>query len=337
MYRAVRRALFLVAPERIHTWVFALLRAATAPKPIRRAFTRSLAPHDPVLASTVFGVRFPGPLGLAAGFDKNGRRADRVGCAGLRVRRGRHRDRAAAARQPGAEDVSATRRQGVAQPAGIQQPRRGRAGAAAGRSYPGRADRGQHRQDQDRPGRGRRRRLPGKRPAGGTAGGVPGGQRQLAEHAGPARPAGRRVAAADSDGGARRDDHAGPGKDRAGSVRLGYRRDRRSGSRIGACRNRRDQHDDLPRRPQDPRRCGAGTWRHLRAAGCTTIGRGAAPVVQPRRRPAGADQCRWHRNRRRRMGPHHRRSLAVAGLHRLHLRRRAVGQAHSRRHRPPPA
>jgi len=31
-----------------------------------------LGPTDPVLASTVFGVRFPGPLGLAAGFDKDG-------------------------------------------------------------------------------------------------------------------------------------------------------------------------------------------------------------------------------------------------------------------------
>ena len=72
MYRALRRALFLVAPERIHTWVFALLRAVTAWSPPRRALARWLAPHDPVLASTVFGVRFPGPLGLAAGFDKDG-------------------------------------------------------------------------------------------------------------------------------------------------------------------------------------------------------------------------------------------------------------------------
>ena len=72
MYRAVRRGLFVVSPERIHTWVFAVLRAVTRPKPMRRAFTKSLAPSDPVLASTVFGVRFPGPLGLAAGFDKNG-------------------------------------------------------------------------------------------------------------------------------------------------------------------------------------------------------------------------------------------------------------------------
>jgi dihydroorotate dehydrogenase len=72
MYRALRRALFLVAPERIHTWVFALLRGVTAASPPRRVLTRSLAPRDPVLASTVFGVRFPGPLGLAAGFDKDG-------------------------------------------------------------------------------------------------------------------------------------------------------------------------------------------------------------------------------------------------------------------------
>ncbi|MCV7221340.1 quinone-dependent dihydroorotate dehydrogenase [Mycolicibacterium elephantis] len=72
MYGALRRSLFLVAPERIHTWVFTVLRALTAPRATRRALMRWLAPRDPVLASTVFGVRFAGPLGLAAGFDKNG-------------------------------------------------------------------------------------------------------------------------------------------------------------------------------------------------------------------------------------------------------------------------
>jgi dihydroorotate dehydrogenase len=71
-YRALRRLLFVVAPERIHTWVFALLRAVTAAGPLRRPLTKWLAPRDPVLQTTVFGVRFPGPLGLAAGFDKNG-------------------------------------------------------------------------------------------------------------------------------------------------------------------------------------------------------------------------------------------------------------------------
>lgn len=72
MYAAVRRALFLVPPERIHTLVFAALRGATATGTARRQLARRLAPRDPVLASTVFGVHFPGPLGLAAGFDKDG-------------------------------------------------------------------------------------------------------------------------------------------------------------------------------------------------------------------------------------------------------------------------
>ena len=72
MYAALRRALFTVPPERIHTLVFAALRAATATDPARRQLRRALAPHDPILASTVFGVSFPGPLGLAAGFDKDG-------------------------------------------------------------------------------------------------------------------------------------------------------------------------------------------------------------------------------------------------------------------------
>jgi dihydroorotate dehydrogenase len=72
MYRALRRVLFLVAPERIHTWVFALLRLVTALAPLRRGLARWLAPHDPVLETEVFGVRFPGPVGLAAGFDKDG-------------------------------------------------------------------------------------------------------------------------------------------------------------------------------------------------------------------------------------------------------------------------
>jgi dihydroorotate dehydrogenase len=83
MYRALRRAFFLVAPERIHTWVFAFLRAMTAVLPVRLLLQRWLAPHDPVLASTVFGVRFPGPLGLAAGFDKDGRGLHTWGALGF--------------------------------------------------------------------------------------------------------------------------------------------------------------------------------------------------------------------------------------------------------------
>ena len=72
IYDAVRRALFMAPPERIHTLVFAALRGATATEATRRPLRKVLAPHDPILANTVFGVRFAGPLGLAAGFDKDG-------------------------------------------------------------------------------------------------------------------------------------------------------------------------------------------------------------------------------------------------------------------------
>jgi dihydroorotate dehydrogenase len=83
IYRVLRRVLFLVAPERIHTWVFAALRTATAPRPLRRGLTRWLAPTDPVLQTTVFGVRFPGPVGLAAGFDKDGTGLNTWGALGF--------------------------------------------------------------------------------------------------------------------------------------------------------------------------------------------------------------------------------------------------------------
>ncbi|MCF6388605.1 quinone-dependent dihydroorotate dehydrogenase [Mycobacterium sp. MBM] len=72
MYRLLRQAFFQVDPERVHTFVFAALRLATRGGITRRRLVDRLAPHDPVLANTVWGVRFPGPLGLAAGFDKDG-------------------------------------------------------------------------------------------------------------------------------------------------------------------------------------------------------------------------------------------------------------------------
>ena len=71
-YRVVRRLLFLIPPELVHRMVFAVLRGLTAIAPLRRLLLRWLSPSDPLLASSVFGVRFPGPLGLAAGFDKDG-------------------------------------------------------------------------------------------------------------------------------------------------------------------------------------------------------------------------------------------------------------------------
>lgn len=58
----VRPLAFIVDPERIHELAMGL---------IRRGLIRSLPFTDQRLRQTFFGVDFPNPLGLAAGFDKN--------------------------------------------------------------------------------------------------------------------------------------------------------------------------------------------------------------------------------------------------------------------------
>ncbi|OQS16442.1 dihydroorotate dehydrogenase (quinone), partial [Nocardia donostiensis] len=76
MYRILLQMMFLLPPERIHHLVFTLIRIATAIPPIRALLHKIFATDDPILRTTVFGVDFPAPLGLAAGFDKNATGAD---------------------------------------------------------------------------------------------------------------------------------------------------------------------------------------------------------------------------------------------------------------------
>ncbi|MET7772254.1 quinone-dependent dihydroorotate dehydrogenase [Nocardia sp. NPDC005366] len=71
MYALVLRLMFLVPPERIHHLVFAAMRLAARFAPTRWVLNKLLVSDDPILRNTAFGVEFPAPLGLAAGFDKN--------------------------------------------------------------------------------------------------------------------------------------------------------------------------------------------------------------------------------------------------------------------------
>ncbi len=71
LYRALLWVMFLLPPEQIHHVVSTLMRSMARVRPVRALTRRVLAVEDPALAQTVFGVRFPAPLGLAAGFDKN--------------------------------------------------------------------------------------------------------------------------------------------------------------------------------------------------------------------------------------------------------------------------
>ena len=61
----VRPFLFLADPEAVHHFAMGALQAMG---PLLAGFAPK---HDPRLARTVFGVTFPNPVGLAAGFDKN--------------------------------------------------------------------------------------------------------------------------------------------------------------------------------------------------------------------------------------------------------------------------
>ncbi|MBF6129312.1 quinone-dependent dihydroorotate dehydrogenase [Nocardia brasiliensis] len=71
MYALLLRLMFLVPPERIHHLVFATMRVCGRLAPTRWLMSKLFVTDDPILRNTAFGVEFPAPLGLAAGFDKN--------------------------------------------------------------------------------------------------------------------------------------------------------------------------------------------------------------------------------------------------------------------------
>ncbi len=71
LYDALRPLLFALSAESAHRVVFAGLRAIDALAPARWLVDRAFAFHDPRLEVRALGLRFPNPIGLAAGFDKD--------------------------------------------------------------------------------------------------------------------------------------------------------------------------------------------------------------------------------------------------------------------------
>jgi dihydroorotate dehydrogenase len=67
--RFVRPLLFALDPETAHHFTLALLRTTTHVDLALKALRAFQPPPKP---QTVFGITFPNPIGLAAGFDKNG-------------------------------------------------------------------------------------------------------------------------------------------------------------------------------------------------------------------------------------------------------------------------
>ncbi len=72
MYQSIRPLLFKIDPERIHGITLRLIQLAGQLPPTYALLRRMFEVDDPRLAVDAFGLKFRNPIGLAAGYDKNG-------------------------------------------------------------------------------------------------------------------------------------------------------------------------------------------------------------------------------------------------------------------------
>ena len=82
-YNFFRRLLFHLDPEQAHNLTLRLLALAGALPPIRAWLHRIFAPQTPGLGVRAFGLDFLNPVGMAAGFDKDGRAIPGLACLGF--------------------------------------------------------------------------------------------------------------------------------------------------------------------------------------------------------------------------------------------------------------
>jgi dihydroorotate dehydrogenase len=73
MYQLLKPLLFRLPPERAHALTVQGLAATLAVPGVSQAFRAQYRLEHPTLKKDVFGIPFPNPVGLAAGFDKDGR------------------------------------------------------------------------------------------------------------------------------------------------------------------------------------------------------------------------------------------------------------------------
>lgn len=82
-YQLALKAMFQLPPERIHELISTGLRGLQKSPQLQKVLAKLLVVDDPILRQTVFGVDFPRPLGLAAGFDKAATASDCWGPIGF--------------------------------------------------------------------------------------------------------------------------------------------------------------------------------------------------------------------------------------------------------------
>ncbi|MFA5575505.1 MAG: quinone-dependent dihydroorotate dehydrogenase [Brumimicrobium sp.] len=72
MYSIIKRFFFLFDPEKIHHFTFKLIRYTLRFPRMKAVWKKMFVIEDKSLERNVFGLTFKNPVGIAAGFDKNG-------------------------------------------------------------------------------------------------------------------------------------------------------------------------------------------------------------------------------------------------------------------------
>ncbi len=84
MYKLlIRPFLFLFSPESIHHFTFRFIKVAFAIPFVKGIVAALYTPKNPKLEREVFGIKFPNPVGLAAGFDKDAKLFDELSAFGF--------------------------------------------------------------------------------------------------------------------------------------------------------------------------------------------------------------------------------------------------------------
>lgn len=83
MYKTLRPLIYRLTPEQAHHVTIALLRAAGALPPARALLRVLFRPRRSGPAVDAFGLRFANPIGMAAGYDKDGEAWRGLACLGF--------------------------------------------------------------------------------------------------------------------------------------------------------------------------------------------------------------------------------------------------------------
>ena len=84
LYQLIIRPLLIqFDAEKIHHFTFSFFRFLQPISPVRKFISLLFKKQDPALEKELFGLRFPNPVGLAAGLDKNAEAFDILGSMGF--------------------------------------------------------------------------------------------------------------------------------------------------------------------------------------------------------------------------------------------------------------